>query len=51
MISVDFQRSQNYRDVVVPAWIAGTQINTKVFGRVLRVSMPAIRAGMTLVML
>jgi hypothetical protein len=32
---------------VVPAWIAGTQIDMDVSGRILRIWMPAIHAGMT----
>jgi hypothetical protein len=37
----------NITGVVVPAWTAGTQVDTDVSGRILRAWMPAIHAGMT----
>jgi hypothetical protein len=32
---------------VVPAWTAGTQVDMDMSGRILRIWMPAIHAGMT----
>jgi hypothetical protein len=34
-------------DSVIPAWSAGIQADTDVSGRILRIWMPAIHAGMT----
>jgi hypothetical protein len=34
-------------DCVIPAWTAGIQADTDVSGRILRIWMPAIHAGMT----
>ena len=35
------------RELVVPAWTAGTQVDMDVSGRILGAWMPAIHAGMT----
>ncbi|MGH7926376.1 MAG: hypothetical protein ACREQV_01085, partial [Candidatus Binatia bacterium] len=35
------------RDFVIPAWSAGIQADMDVSGRILRIWMPAIHAGMT----
>jgi hypothetical protein len=34
-------------DSVIPAWSAGIQVDRDVSGRILRIWMPAIHAGMT----
>jgi hypothetical protein len=34
-------------DSVIPAWSAGIQADVEVSGRILRIWMPAIHAGMT----
>jgi hypothetical protein len=47
MIHSDFNFGRDLANAVVPAWTAGTQIDTDVCRRVLRTWMPAIHAGMT----
>jgi hypothetical protein len=47
MTAAHLCKSTSRRKFVVPAWNAGTQIDTDVSGRILQAWMAAIHAGMT----